>query len=224
MKKYAVLVAGGSGSRMKSDLPKQFILLKGKPLLVYTIESFLKAAQDIIIILVLPEQHLQTGKGIIDEYFKENSIRIASGGNTRFQSVKNGLSLIREDGIVMVHDAVRSLISVDLIQRSMSAVVEMKAVIPAIPSKDSVRILEGENNKSISRDTVMLVQTPQTFFTSDLIKAFETEYCPAFTDEAAVMESAGHSIHIIAGEENNIKITHPVDLIIAEKIIESQSI
>lgn len=221
MRKYAVLVAGGSGSRMKSDLPKQFILLKNKPLLVYTIESFFKAASDINIILVLPEQHLQKGKDIVAQYFNDKEIIITSGGATRFHSVKNGLMQINEEGIVLVHDAVRSLVSVDLIQRSLNEVIIKKAIIPAISSKDSVRLVDGEKNKSISRDTVMLVQTPQTFFSEDLKKAFEVEYNDSFTDEASVMEAAGFQIHIIAGDENNIKITHPIDLIIAEKILDN---
>jgi 2-C-methyl-D-erythritol 4-phosphate cytidylyltransferase len=221
MKKYAVLVAGGSGSRMKSDLPKQFILLKNKPLLVYTIESFLQADADINIILVLPEQHLQTGKDIVAQYFNGKEIIITSGGATRFHSVKNGLMQINEEGIVLVHDAVRSLVSVDLIQRCITETIAKRAVIPAISSKDSVRILDGEKNKSISRDTVMLVQTPQTFFSEELKKAFEVEYNDSFTDEASVMEAAGFQIHIITGDENNIKITHPIDLIIAEKILDN---
>ena len=221
MKKYAVLVAGGSGSRMKADVPKQFLLLKNKPLLVYTIESFLQADADINIILVLPEQHLQTGNDIVTEYFNGKEIIITSGGTTRFHSVKNGLMQIQEDGIVLVHDAVRSMVTVDLIQRSLNEVLDKKAIIPAITSKDSVRIIDGEKNKSISRDTVMLVQTPQTFYSVDLKKAFEVEYNDSFTDEASVMEAAGHQIYIIAGEENNIKITHPIDLIIAEKILDN---
>jgi 2-C-methyl-D-erythritol 4-phosphate cytidylyltransferase len=221
MRKYAVLVAGGSGSRMKSDLPKQFILLKNKPLLVYTIESFLQVDADINIILVLPEQYLQTGKDIVAQYFNDKEIIITSGGATRFHSVKNGLMQINEEGIVLVHDAVRSLVSVDLIQRSLNEVIIKKAIIPAISSKDSVRLVDGEKNKSISRDTVMLVQTPQTFFSEDLKKAFEMEYNDSFTDEASVMEAAGFQIYIIAGDENNIKITHPIDLIIAEKILDN---
>ncbi len=221
MKKYAVLVAGGNGSRMKSDVPKQFMLLKNKPLLVYTIESFLQADVEINIILVLPEHHLETGKEIVTQFFNGKEIIITSGGATRFHSVKNGLMQIQEDSIVLVHDAVRSMVSVDLIQRSLNEVINKKAIIPAISSKDSVRLLDGEKNKSISRESVMLVQTPQTFFSNDLKKAFEVEFNDSFTDEASVMEAAGHQIYIIAGDENNIKITHPIDLIIAEKILDN---
>ena len=221
MKKYAVLVAGGNGSRMKSDVPKQFMLLKNKPLLVYTIESFLQADVEINIILVLPEHHLETGKEIVSQFFNGKEIIITSGGATRFHSVKNGLLQIQEDSIVLVHDAVRSMVSVDLIQRSLIEVIDKKAIIPAISSKDSVRLLDGEKNKSISRESVMLVQTPQTFYSVDLKKAFEVEFNDSFTDEASVMEAAGHQIYIIAGDENNIKITHPIDLIIAEKILDN---
>ena len=217
---YAVLVAGGSGSRMQTEIPKQFLSLKGKPLLAWSIEAFLKAIPDINIILVLPEAHLETGRHITSTYFPNTNIILTSGGDTRFQSVKNGLQLITEDGIVLVHDAVRCLVSVSLIQNSIREVMGKKAVVPTVAATDSIRIAKGEKNETMPRDSVRLVQTPQTFFSDSLKKAFEQAYQSQFTDEAAVMEAAGHTIHLIEGDIRNIKVTHPIDLYLAEKLLE----
>jgi 2-C-methyl-D-erythritol 4-phosphate cytidylyltransferase len=221
MKKFAVLVAGGSGSRMKTDLPKQFLLLKEKPLLFYTINSFLNAADNITIILVLPQDFIEMGNKIINQYFKGKDIIVTAGGQTRFHSVKNGLQMIDEDGVVLVHDAVRCLVTKDLINRIIVAAIEKGIVVPVISSRDSVRIITGSKNISIERSTVKMVQTPQAFLSKNLISAFEVEYNEMFTDEAAVMEAAGYEIHLIEGEENNIKITFPIDFVLAEKILEN---
>ncbi|MEI8053108.1 MAG: 2-C-methyl-D-erythritol 4-phosphate cytidylyltransferase [Bacteroidota bacterium] len=222
MKKFAVLVAGGSGSRMKTDLPKQFLSLKERPLLFYTINSFLKAADDISIILVLPQDFIEMGNEIINQYFKGKDIIVTAGGQTRFHSVKNGLQMINEDSVVLVHDVVRCLVTEDLINRSIVAAIEKGAVVPVISSRDSVRMITGSKNNSIERSTLKLVQTPQTFLSKNLISAFEAEYNEMFTDEAAVMEAAGYEIHLIEGEENNIKITFPIDFVLAEKILENK--
>jgi len=219
MKKYAILVAGGSGTRMNTSTPKQFLLLNNKPLIYYTINTFLNAFNDIDIVLVLPEEHLETGNSIISTYFQDKKITIAIGGKTRFDSVKNGLNLVTENSIVFVHDAVRCLVSADLISRSYYQALEKGNAIPAIASKDSVRIVEGENNKSIDRTTVKQIQTPQVFKSDILLPAFELEFQSFFTDEASVVEHFGHPIFLIDGEENNIKITHPIDLLIAEKLM-----
>jgi len=219
MKKYAILVAGGSGTRMNTSTPKQFLLLNNKPLIYYTINTFLNAFNDIDIVLVLPEEHLETGNSIISTYFQDKKITIAIGGKTRFDSVKNGLNLVTENSIVFVHDAVRCLVSADLISRSYHQALEKGNAIPAIASKDSVRIVEGENNKSIDRTTVKQIQTPQVFKSDILLPAFELEFQSFFTDEASVVEHFGHPIFLIDGEENNIKITHPIDLLIAEKLM-----
>ena len=219
MKKYAILVAGGSGTRMNTSTPKQFLLLNNKPLIYYTINTFLNTFDDIDIVLVLPEEHLEKGNSIISTYFPDKKISIAIGGKTRFDSVKNGLNLVTENSIVFVHDAVRCLVSADLISRSYHQALEKGNAIPAIASKDSVRIVEGENNKSIDRTTVKQIQTPQVFKSDILLPAFELEFQSFFTDEASVVEHFGHPIFLIDGEENNIKITHPIDLLIAEKLM-----
>lgn len=219
MKKYAILVAGGSGTRMNASIPKQFLLLQNKPLIYYTINTFFSAFNDFEIVLVLPEEHLETGTSIISTYFFDKKITIAIGGKTRFDSVKNGLKYVVENSIVFVHDAVRCLVSADLISRSFHQAVEKGNAIPAIASKDSVRIVTGDANKSIDRTTVKQIQTPQVFKSEILLPAFETAFQSFFTDEASVVEYCGHSIYLIEGEENNIKITHPIDLLIAEKLM-----
>jgi 2-C-methyl-D-erythritol 4-phosphate cytidylyltransferase len=219
MKKYAVIVAGGSGTRMGGDLPKQFMLLKEKPLLYYPINTFLNTYSDLEVILVLPVDHVDKGQEIIDAYFDKDRIQIAEGGDTRFQSVKNGLQLVQDDAIVFVHDAVRCLVSKELIERCYKTAVETGSAVPAITSKDSVRLVNEEGNDPFDRTKVMLIQTPQTFHSKILLPAFQIDYKDKFTDEATVVEAFGLKISLVEGEENNIKITRPLDLQIAEQLM-----
>jgi len=222
MKKVAVIVAGGSGVRMNTSLPKQFLLLEGKPVLYYTINTFLKAYDDMSIILVLPEEYIAAGQEIIDAYFDYNRIKITVGGSTRFHSVQNGLKLIEEESVVFVHDGVRCLLSTALIQRCYDAAVEFGSAIPVIDSRDSVRILKDDDNEAIDRSRVKLVQTPQTFHSQILLPAFTIDYKEKFTDEATVVEAFGLKVHLVEGEVNNVKITQPLDLIIAEKLLNKE--
>jgi len=222
MKKYAIIVAGGSGTRMGSNLPKQFMLLKGKPVIYHTIKTFLEAYDDIQIILVLPVDYSDTGQQIIDAYLDKSRIRSTAGGDTRFQSVKNGLALVEEESIVFVHDGVRCLLSKELIHRCFEKAMENGTAIPAVVSRDSIRLLDSNDSKAYDRNKVMLVQTPQTFQSKLLLPAFQTEYKEGFTDEATVAEASGIKVSLIEGEENNIKITRPVDMLIAEKILEDR--
>lgn len=224
MKKYAVIVAGGSGKRMGSILPKQFLLLHGKPVLYYTIKIFLEAYEELQLILVLPEDHTELGREIIDAYFDYKRIQITSGGETRFHSVQNGLRLVQDDAIIFVHDAVRCLLTTDLIRRCYEHAFTTGSAVPVVKSKDSVRLLnEGRNdNEVIDRNKIVLVQTPQTFHSLILLPAFEIDYKERFTDEATVVEAYGLKISLLEGEENNIKITSPADLMIAEKLIEAR--
>ncbi len=219
MKKYAVIVAGGSGSRMGGQLPKQFMLLKDKPVLYYTLKTFLEAYDDLQIILVLPVDYTDMGQEIIDAWFDKDRIRITAGGDTRFQSVKNGLALVNEESIIFVHDGVRCLVSKDLIHRCYQQALELGNAVPAVPSKDSVRLLQLEGSDAIDRNRIMLVQTPQTFHSKILLPAFQIDYKDKFTDEATVVESFGIKAILIEGEENNIKITRPIDLLIAEQLL-----
>jgi len=219
MKKYAVIVAAGSGIRMGGNTPKQFLLINNKPVLYYTLQTFLNAFADIQIILVLPVDYTDMGQEIIDAYFDSDKIRVTAGGDTRFQSVKNGLQLIEGDAIVFVHDGVRCLLTENLIHRCYAEAVNSGTAIPVVVSKDSVRILSDEGNDAIDRNNVMLVQTPQTFHSKILLPAFQIDYKEKFTDEATVVEAYGLKVNLVDGEENNIKITKPIDLLIAEKII-----
>jgi 2-C-methyl-D-erythritol 4-phosphate cytidylyltransferase len=221
MKKYAVIVAGGSGTRMGSNLPKQFILLKDKPVLYYSMKTFLEAYDDLQVILVLPVDYTDMGQEIIDAWFDKDRIRITAGGDTRFQSVKNGLQLVEEDSIVFVHDGVRCLLSVDLVRHCYNQSIETGTAIPVVASRDSVRMLTEEGNSAFDREKIMLVQTPQTFHSKILLPAFNIDYKDKFTDEASVVEAYGIKVTLIPGEENNIKITRPVDLMIAEMILSS---
>ena len=220
MKKFAIIVAGGSGSRMKAAVPKQFLLLKGKPVLYYTIDAFLKAYDDCKIILVLPEDHVAAGQEIIDAFFDYSRIQITIGGRTRFHSVQNGLKLVDEDSVVFVHDAVRCMVSKDLIHRCYEAVLQYGSAVPVIASKDSVRILTEDGNEALERDFVKLVQTPQTFYSKILLPAFNIDFKDKFTDEATVVEAFGLKIYLVEGDENNFKITLPIDLELAEKLME----
>jgi 2-C-methyl-D-erythritol 4-phosphate cytidylyltransferase len=219
MKKFAVIVAGGTGSRMNSLIPKQFLLVQGKPVLYYTIHSFLQAYDDLHIILVLPEEHIAAGQEVIDAFFDYNRIEIAIGGRTRFHSVQNGLQLVTEESIVFVHDAVRCLVSVDLIRRCCEAAMENGSAIPVIDSKDSVRFITATGNEALERNAVKQVQTPQTFHSKILIPAYQIDYKDKFTDEATVVEAFGLKVKLVEGEENNFKITRPVDLVIAEHLL-----
>lgn len=219
MKKYVIVVAGGSGTRMGTSLPKQFMLLRDKPVLYYTLKVFLEAYDDLEIVLVLPVDYTDMGQEIIDAFFDKERIRITAGGDTRFQSVKNGLSLIDEESIIFVHDGVRCLVTKELIQRCYLQAVETGTAIPAVPSKDSIRLIREEGNEAFDRNKVMLVQTPQTFHSKILLPAFQIDYKDKFTDEATVVEAYGMKVSLVEGEVNNIKITRPVDLLIAESIL-----
>lgn len=223
MNKYAVIVAGGNGSRMNSTVPKQFLLLNNKPVLYYSLDTFLKAYQDLKVILVLPEEYVATGQEIIDAWFDYKRIRIAVGGRTRFHSVQNGLRLIEEESIVFVHDAVRCLLTTALIHRCYDAALEFGATIPVIDCKDSVRMVSSDGNEALERRNIKLVQTPQVFLSTILLPAFSTDYKDKFTDEASVVETFGMKVHLVEGEENNIKITTPIDMLLAEYLLSQRT-
>jgi 2-C-methyl-D-erythritol 4-phosphate cytidylyltransferase len=224
MKKYAIIVAGGTGTRMGRSIPKQFLLLHDKPVLFYTLKAFLEAYEDLEIILVFPEEYTDMGKEIIDAYFDYSRIRITFGGETRFHSVQNGLKLVEEESIIFVHDAVRCLVTVELIQRCYHNALHMGSAVPVVVSTDSIRLLNEEENDNevLDRNKVVMVQTPQTFHSKILLPAFEIDYKERFTDEATVVESFGLKISLVEGEEYNIKITRPVDLLIAEALLQEK--
>ncbi len=221
MKKFAIIVAGGTGKRMSSDLPKQFMMLKGKPVLYYTLRTFLDSYADMQIILVLPGDHIELGREIVDSFFEGNRIQITTGGDTRFDSVKAGLQLVEKESVIFVHDAVRCLVSKNLIHYCYDSAMLNGSAVPTIPLKDSIRKLKEDGNRAVDRNKYRRVQTPQTFLGSILLPAMmQVDYKEKFTDEATVLESFGIEIHLMEGEDTNIKITTPIDLVIAEKYLE----
>ncbi len=220
MKKYAVIVAGGVGKRMNSDLPKQFMLLLGKPVLYYTIRAFLQSFPDLVIILVLPEDHIEKGKELVDAYFDPTRIMFISGGETRFHSVRNGVTLAPEDSIIFVHDGVRCLVTPQLIRYCYDSAVEHGSAIPCVLLKDSVRQVVPTGTVSLDRSKLKAIQTPQCFHSKLLLPALTNiEFKEKFTDEATVVESYGIELHLMEGEDTNIKITTPVDMMLAEQIL-----
>jgi 2-C-methyl-D-erythritol 4-phosphate cytidylyltransferase len=220
MKKFAVIVAGGSGVRMGTDTPKQFLLLNNKPVLWHTIHSFLTAYNDIKIILVLPQEHLEKGEILRNNFTNDkNNIQIVAGGQTRFHSVQNGLKLVKKNAIVFVHDGVRCLLTKDLITRCCEQAMQLGSAIPAVAATDSIRMLEGAHHKVANRNDVRMIQTPQTFLSNILLAAFEQPYNEIFTDEATVVEANGQAVFLCEGDYNNIKITRPVDLLVAHNYL-----
>ncbi|MFN8429834.1 MAG: 2-C-methyl-D-erythritol 4-phosphate cytidylyltransferase [Spirosomataceae bacterium] len=218
--KYAIIVAGGSGSRMKSEMPKQFLLLGGIPILVRTLQTFL-SIENLQVILVLPQDSIAYWQNIKGDYFTENhKIITVMGGNTRFQSVRNGLNSISDqEGLVAVHDGVRPFISKEIIENSFLVAGQKGSAVVAVDSKDSVRLMKNEKNRAVDRNTVKLIQTPQTFDLGLLKKAFLTDEKPFFTDDASVVEYFGHEIFLVEGDYRNIKITTPEDILIGETFL-----
>lgn len=218
MKKYAVIVAGGSGSRMKSDIPKQFLLLRERPILMHTLERFIEADDAIQIVLVLPGNQVPYWLSLTKKHSFYLPHRVVQGGATRFQSVKNGLSHIPYNAIVAIHDGVRPFCAPEIINESFEQAILHGSAIVSVPSKDSLRVIENEKSRAVDRSAYRIVQTPQTFNSSLLKKAFETEESPLFTDDASVFEKAGHTIRLIEGDYRNIKITTPEDILLAEAL------
>lgn len=218
MKHSAIIVAGGSGSRMGAATPKQFLHISGKPILIHTIEAFFTAVPDIQIILVLPTAHFDTWLSLKSLYFPNQDIAHTAGGATRYQSVKNGLELVTGH-LVAIHDAVRPLVSKQIILESFEAAEQTGSGVVMVPAKDSIRVKEDTITRAVDRSLYYLVQTPQTFQT-DLIKnAFQSEEQPFFTDDASVYEHAGNMVTLVPGDYRNLKITTPEDLLVAEALL-----
>ena len=199
IKKIAIVVAGGTGQRMGSVVPKQFLEIEHKAILTHTIDQFVAAFSDIELVVVLPEGYLKQGQEILSKSKYKNTISYVAGGDTRFQSVKNGLSKISAPCIVFVHDAVRCLLTPALIQRCYQQAYEKGSAIPAVTATDTVRLMSGEQHQLLDRENVMLIQTPQTFRSDILLKAFEQKYETSFTDEANVVEASGVPVYLVDG-------------------------
>ena len=218
---YIIIVAGGKGLRMGSDIPKQFLPISGKPVLMRTLERFRRYSPTLQIILVLPKAQQDYWQKLCKEYAFDIDYQLADGGETRFHSVQNGLAKIPDNaqGVVGVHDGVRPFPSIDVIRNCYETAREKKAVIPVIPVVETVRHLKGDTSVTVPRNDYRLVQTPQTFDIQLLKAANRQPYNDGFTDDASVVEAFGFDITLVEGNRENIKITTPYDLKIAEVLI-----
>ncbi|MEY4931439.1 MAG: hypothetical protein RI909_2163 [Bacteroidota bacterium] len=223
-KEYALIVAGGKGTRIKTKLPKQFLELKGKPILLHTIEAFYRYSEKIEIILVLPEDDFEIWETICKKFNFNKPIVLQKGGETRFQSVKNGLSKIAGPGLVAIHDGVRPLVSEDIIGASFHLAAVHQSAVAAVRLKDSIRMTDQDNTKAVDRSRFRLIQTPQTFDIALIKQAYEMKEDASLTDDASVAERSGHVISLFEGSYENIKITTPEDLIVAEALLNSKSL
>ncbi len=224
MKKYAIIVAGGKGLRMGGEMPKQFIPIEGRPVLMRTLDTFYACDNSIRIILVLPLDHQPYWQELCREYHFTVPHRVAHGGTTRFHSVQNGLALVDEaEALVAVHDGVRPFVSHEVINRCYQEAVIYGAVVPVIPVVETVRHLLSEGSETVNRADYRLVQTPQTFCASLLRSAYEQSFCEAFTDDASVVEALGKEVHLVEGNRENVKLTTPFDLTIARALLSNDS-
>ena len=221
MKLYAIIVAGGSGQRMKSSVPKQFIELNGKPILMHTLEKFYCAKSSIKLIVVLPKSHHSTWTTICNKQHFNIPHQICEGGETRFQSVKNGLALCSEEGIIAVHDGVRPLVTPNFILSLYKETETKRAIIPVCPIVESIRKVDGDHSQALDRSAYYSVQTPQCFQSKLLHKAYQQEEQNTFTDDASVVEALGENVFLFEGETDNIKITSPKDLLLAEALLKA---
>ncbi|WP_294629210.1 2-C-methyl-D-erythritol 4-phosphate cytidylyltransferase [uncultured Bacteroides sp.] len=219
MKKYVIVVAGGKGLRMGSELPKQFLPVGDRPVLMHTLEVFRKYDASIRIILVLPKAQQDFWKELCAEHRFDVEHTIADGGETRFHSVKNGLVLVQDAGLVGVHDGVRPFVSVEVIQRCYNLAERQKAVIPVIDVVETLRHLTNDGSETVSRNDYKLVQTPQVFDVALLKQAYAQEFTPFFTDDASVVEAMGVPVYLAEGNRENIKITTPFDLKVGSALL-----
>jgi 2-C-methyl-D-erythritol 4-phosphate cytidylyltransferase len=219
---YALIVAGGKGTRIKSKISKQFLELQGLPILMHTLNAFFRYSPDIQIILVLPEDEITYWQELCIKYNYTKPVIIKSGGDSRFQSVKNGLDAIEGDGLVAIHDGVRPLVSEDIIGASFRLAAVHQSAVAAVRLKESIRMTDQDNTKAVDRSKFRLIQTPQTFQVGLIKKAYQIKEDPSLTDDASVAEKAGHLISLFEGSYENIKITTPEDLIVAEALLKGR--
>lgn len=229
MRKYVLIVVGGKGLRMGGDLPKQFIPLNGKPVLMHTLEAFYRWGSSAELVLVLPEDHQPYWKMLCREIGCKVPHRIANGGETRFHSVRNGLQFLSEEientsernekALVAVHDGVRPFVSPEVISACFEEAEKSGAAIPVIPMIDSLRETDANGSHPVDRSRYFAVQTPQVFRSDVLLKAYGQDFSPLFTDDASVVEAMGQSIRLVTGNRENIKLTTPFDLLIAKGLL-----
>jgi 2-C-methyl-D-erythritol 4-phosphate cytidylyltransferase len=219
---YALIVAGGKGTRIKSKIPKQFLEVGGLPILMHTILAFVRYSENVKIILVLPEHDFDVWVDLCQKYRFTIPVALQKGGETRFQSVLNGLALIEGDGLVAIHDGVRPLVSEDIIGAAYRLAAVHESAVAAVRLKESIRMTDQDNTKAMDRSRFRLIQTPQTFRVSLIKKAYQLKEDPSLTDDASVAERAGHVISLFEGSYENIKVTTPEDLILVEALLEAR--
>lgn len=217
----AIIVAGGKGERMNANIPKQFLELHGKPILMHTLEVFHRFDATMQLILVLPATQIDFWRELCKKHAFTLSHQIISGGQTRFHSVKNGLEAVKNSGLIAIHDGVRPLVSNETIGRCFLEAQKYGAVIPVIDLVDSIREITASGSASVDRNAYKLVQTPQVFDSELLKKAYKQDFSSLFTDDASVVEAFGTEIHLVEGNRENIKITTEIDLKMAEMMVHS---
>ena len=220
MNKIAIIVAGGKGERMNADVPKQFLEINGKPILMHTLEAFMNFDSSLQLILVLPAAQIDFWETLCEAHDFSIPHQIVAGGQTRFHSVKNGLNVVKSPSLVAIHDGVRPLVSKETIVRCFDTAEKFGAAIPTMDSIESIRFVDANGSKSVDRTAYKMVQTPQVFDAELLKKAYEQEFSVLFTDDASVVEAMGVTVHLVEGNRENIKITTEFDLIVAERLLE----
>ena len=212
MKKYVLILAGGVGQRMNMDIPKQFIPINGRPVLMHTIARFYEYDKTMDIIVIIPRAHVSLWKDLCVEFSFKIKHQIVNGGKERFYSVKNGLKVVDENSLVLIHDGVRPLVSFDAINRVVETSEEKGNAIPYIEMNQSVRKIDARGNRAIDRSQLKLIQTPQGFHSNIIKEAYAKRYRKSFTDDASVLEALKYEINLVRGNHKNIKITSSTDL------------
>lgn len=217
MREEVIIVAGGKGSRMKSELPKQFMTIHNRPVIIHTLEKFYTWKPDMHVVVVMNESFMDNWNELKERSFPDKEITAVAGGNTRFQSVKNGLSKLKHSGVVAIHDAARPCVSVRVIGDCFRVATLKKTAIPVLQVHESLRKIENDDSSnSVNRNDFVTVQTPQCFHTELIKEAYKVDFDSRFTDDASVVESLGDEIHLVPGNRENVKVTEPSDLVLAE--------
>ena len=219
MEKYVIIVAGGSGKRMGGEVPKQFLLVAGKPVLMHTVEAFTRTSDGFRFILVLPEEHFSTWKSLCEQYNFTEPMQMVAGGKERFFSVKNALEYVPNGALVAVHDGVRPFVSEETINEAFKVAEKNGSAVPVIDEVDSLRRVSDGTSQAVNRAEYKRVQTPQVFQSTLLKTAYSQEFSSFFTDDASVVESISEKITLTNGNVENIKLTTPHELLLAEALV-----
>ncbi|NOY50709.1 MAG: 2-C-methyl-D-erythritol 4-phosphate cytidylyltransferase [Chlorobi bacterium] len=222
--RFLVIAAAGSGNRLLADIPKQYLKINGKPVIIWAIHAFLTFVKTENIIVVISKSHQELWKGLKSDYGELQNIKTVYGGPERFHSVMAALKLLPDKGVVAIHDAARPLVNRETIRNCFRLAAIKGNAVPVASVRNSIRLLENGENKNLARKKLRTVQTPQAFKSSIIKKAYKTNYLDFFTDDASVMEHAGHKIHLCTGNDENIKITTKTDLILAEIILRDRAL